>query len=122
MLLEDIIDYSKDDLLTDFGKATLVDRYLKPQEKSPQEAFLRTSTAFASNAEHAKRMYKYASNQWIGYASPVLSNAPERTKFAQEWEKNFTPDCFKSVLGALPISCFVGYVPDSREGIGFHYY
>ena len=122
MLLEDIIDYSKDDLLTDFGKTTLVDRYLKPQEKSPQEAFLRTSTAFASNAEHAKRMYKYASNQWIGYASPVLSNAPERTKFAQEWEKNFTPDCFKSVLGALPISCFVGYVPDSREGIGFHYY
>ena len=122
MLLEDIIDYSKDDLLTDFGKATLVDRYLKPQEKSPQEAFLRTSTAFASNAEHAKRMYKYASNQWVGYASPVLSNAPERTKFAQEWEKNFTPDCFKSVLGALPISCFVGYVPDSREGIGFHYY
>ena len=122
MLLEDIIDYSKDDLLTDFGKATLVDRYLKPQEKSPQEAFLRTSTAFASNAEHAKRMYKYASNQWTGYASPVLSNAPERTKFAQEWEKNFTPDCFKSVLGALPISCFVGYVPDSREGIGFHYY
>ena len=122
MLLEDIIDYSKDDLLTDFGKATLVDRYLKPQEKSPQEAFLRTSTAFASNAEHAKRMYKYASNQWIGYASPVLSNAPERTKFAQEWEKNFTPDCFKSVLGALPISCFVGYVPDSREGISFHYY
>lgn len=122
MLLEDIIDYSKDDLLTDFGKATLVDRYLKPQEKSPQEAFLRTSTAFASNAEHAKRMYKYASNQWIGYASPVLSNAPERTKFSQEWEKNFTPDCFKSVLGALPISCFVGYVPDSREGIGFHYY
>ena len=122
MLLEDIIDYSKDDLLTDFGKATLVDRYLKPQEKSPQEAFLRTSTAFASNAEHAKRMYKYASNQWIGYASPVLSNAPERTKFAQEWEKNFTPDCFKSVLGALPISCFIGYVPDSREGIGFHYY
>lgn len=122
MLLEDIIDYSKDDLLTDFGKATLVDRYLKPQEKSPQEASLRTSTAFASNAEHAKRMYKYASNQWIGYASPVLSNAPERTKFAQEWEKNFTPGCFKSVLGALPISCFVGYVPDSREGIGFHYY
>lgn len=122
MLLKDIIDYSKDDLLTDFGKATLVDRYLKPQEKSPQEAFLRTSTAFASNAEHAKRMYKYASNQWIGYASPVLSNAPERTKFAQEWEKNFTSDCFKSVLGALPISCFVGYVPDSREGIGFHYY
>lgn len=121
MLLADNIDYSKDGLLTNFGKATLEDRYLRPEETSPQEAFMRTSTAFASNEEHAKRMYKYSSNQWLGYASPVLSNAPVRTKFATEWDKNFTPDCFKSVLGALPISCFVGYVPDSREGISFHY-
>ena len=121
MLLADNIDYSKDGLLTNFGKATLEDRYLRPEETSPQEAFMRTSTAFASNEEHAKRMYKYSSNQWLGYASPVLSNAPVRTKFATEWNKNFTPDCFKSVLGALPISCFVGYVPDSREGISFHY-
>ena len=122
MLLSKYIDYSKDGLLTDFGKATLEDRYLNPEEKSPQESFMRTSTAFASNEEHAKRMYKYASNQWVGYASPVLSNAPIRTKFNLEWEKNFTPECFKSVLGALPISCFVGYVGDSREQIGFHYY
>lgn len=122
MLLESILDFSKDDLLTDFGKATLQDRYLKPFEFSPQHGFLRASTAFASNAEHATRMYGYASNQWIGFASPVLSNAPIRTKFSDNWIDNFKADNYESVLGALPISCFVGYVGDSREQIGFHYY
>ena len=122
MLLEQHIDYSRDSLLTTFGTETLKDRYLKPNETSPQQNFMRTSTAFASNEAHALRMYDYASKQWAGFASPVLSNAPVRTKFAEEWSKNFTPDCFESVLGALPISCFVGYVGDSREQIGFHYY
>lgn len=122
MLLEQHIDYSRDSLLTTFGTETLKDRYLKPNETSPQQNFMRTSTAFASNEAHALRMYDYASKQWVGFASPVLSNAPVRTKFAEEWSKNFTPDCFESVLGALPISCFVGYVGDSREQIGFHYY
>ena len=122
MLLEHILDYSRDELLTDFGKATLEDRYLKPNEKSPQEAFLRTSTAFASNAAHAERMYGYSSKQWLGYASPVLSNAPVRLKFSENWIDNFKAENYESVLGALPISCFVGFVPDSREGIGFHYY
>lgn len=122
MLLEHILDYSRDELLTDFGKATLEDRYLKPNEKSPQEGFLRASTAFASNAAHAERMYGYSSKQWLGYASPVLSNAPVRLKFSENWVDNFKAENFESVLGALPISCFVGYVQDSREGIGFHYY
>lgn len=122
MLLQHIIDLSRDANLTNFGKATLEDRYLKPFESSPQHAFLRASTAFASNEAHATRMYKYASLQWLGYASPVLSNAPVRTKFAEAWEENFGRDCFESVVGALPISCFLGYVGDSREEIGFHYY
>lgn len=122
MLLEHILDYSRDELLTNFGKATLEDRYLKTNEKSPQEGFLRTSTAFASNASHAERMYGYSSKQWLGYASPVLSNAPVRLKFSENWIDNFKAENFESVLGALPISCFVGFVPDSREGIGFHYY
>lgn len=122
MLLENILDYSRDELLTNFGKATLEDRYLKSNEKSPQNAFLRTSTAFASNPSHAERMYGYASKQWLGYASPVLSNAPVRLTFSENWVDNFKAENYLSVLGALPISCFVGYVPDSREGIGFHYY
>lgn len=120
-MLEQHIDYSRDALLTQFGKETLKDRYLKPNEKSPQDAFMRTSVAFASNEAHALRMYDYASKQWIGFASPVLSNAPVRTKFFQEYSKNFSRFAYESVLGALPISCFTGYVGDSREEIGFHY-
>ncbi len=30
------IDYNRDELLTDFGKTTLKDRYLLPDETSPQ--------------------------------------------------------------------------------------
>ena len=121
-LLDEHIDFSRDDLLTDFGKETLKDRYLKSHETSPQHGFMRTAVAFASNEEHAIRMYGYASKQWIGFASPVLSNAPIRTKFDQEYCKNFSQECYVSVRGALPISCFTGYVGDSREEIGFHYY
>ena len=58
--------------------------YLKPNETSPQQNFMRTATAFASNEAHALRMYDYASKQWVGFASPVLSNAPVRTKFAEK--------------------------------------
>lgn len=122
MLLSHLLDFDRDNKLTNFGKATLEDRYLKPNETSPQHAFLRASTAFASNEAHAERMYNYASKQWLGYASPILSNAPVRTKFAEAWEDNFNRACFLSVVGALPISCFLGYVGDSREEIGFHYY
>lgn len=115
------LDYSRDDLLTEFGKQTLTDRYLMKGEKSPQEIFNRTSSAFASNQEHAERMYFYASNQWLGYASPVLSNAPIRVKFCKDFKENFSKECFESVLGALPISCFTGTVGDSREDISNHY-
>lgn len=120
-MLQQHIDLSRDAFLTNFGKETLKDRYLKPQETSPQHAFMRASTAFASNEAHALRMYGYASKQWIGYASPVLSNAPVRTKFSTQYSKNFSAECYESVLGALPISCFLGYVGDSREEISFHY-
>ena len=34
-----MIDYDRDELLTDFGKTTLKDRYLLPEETSPQDGF-----------------------------------------------------------------------------------
>ena len=43
------MDYEKDNLLTDFGKTTLKDRYLLPDEHSPQDAFMRASQAFSDN-------------------------------------------------------------------------
>ena len=48
-------DYSKDCKLTDFGKATLIDRYLLPGEKF-QDMFLRVSKSYADDDEHAKNI------------------------------------------------------------------
>ena len=59
------MDYSKDNLLTDFGKTTLKDRYLLPDETSPQDAFMRAAKAFSDNEEMAERIYEYASDLWL---------------------------------------------------------
>ena len=59
------IDYSKDDLLTEFSKLTLQDRYLVGDEQSPQEAFARAAEAFADDEAHAQRIYDYASKLWL---------------------------------------------------------
>ena len=95
------IDYSKDKLLTEFSFKTLQDRYLVGDEKSPQEAFARAAEAFADDEQHAQRLYDYASNLWFMFATPVLSNGGTRR--------------------GLPISCFLNFVDDSREGITDHY-
>jgi len=95
------IDYSKDNLLTEFSFRTLEDRYLVGDEKSPQEGFARAAQAFADDDEHAQRLYDYASNLWFMFSTPVLSNGGTKR--------------------GLPISCFLNYVEDSREGITEHY-
>jgi ribonucleoside-diphosphate reductase alpha chain len=95
------IDYSRDKLLTDFSMKTLQDRYMVGDEKSPQEAFARAAEAFADDDDHAQRIYDYASNLWFMFATPVLSNG--------------------GTSRGLPISCFLNYVEDSREGITGHY-
>ena len=70
-----MIDYGRDDLLTSFGKTTLHDRYLLPEESSPQDAFYRAAKAFSDNEDMAERIYKYASKLWFMYSTPVLTNA-----------------------------------------------
>lgn len=120
-MLEHIIDLSRDSNMTQFGRETVMDRYLQKGETSPQHAFHRAATAFASNPAHAERMYEYISKQWYGCSSPSLSNAPVRTQFKDHHEANMSTECFESVKGAQPISCFTGYVPDSRIGIADHY-
>ena len=67
------LDRSRDDLLTDFGKKTLEDRYLLAGE-SYQDMFARVSTAYADDAEHAQRVYDYMSKLWFMPSTPVLSN------------------------------------------------
>ena len=95
------IDYSRDNLLTEFSKLTLQDRYLVGDEQSPQEAFARAAEAFADDDAHAQRIYDYASKLWFMFATPILSNGGTKR--------------------GLPISCFLNYIEDSREGITGHY-
>ena len=96
-----MINYDRDNLLTDFGKTTLKDRYLLPEETSPQDGFMRAAKAFSDNDEMAERIYNYASKLWFMYSTPILSNGG-------------------STRG-MPISCFLNYVGDSREGLTGHY-
>lgn len=120
-LLSEHIDYTADNHMVEAGRETVKDRYLVQQEKSPQDAYMRCATAFASNKEHALRMYSYMKKHWFGPASPVLANAPVRIKFIEEYERNFSHEAYETVYGPLPISCYTGYVPDSRVGIADHY-
>ena len=68
-----MINYDRDELLTDFGKTTLKDRYLLPEEESPQDAFARAAKAFSDNDEMAERIYNYASKLWFMFSTPILS-------------------------------------------------
>jgi len=90
------VDHSRDDLLTDFGKDTLNDRYLLPGE-SYQDLFVRVASAYADDGAHAQRLYDYISRLWFMPATPVLSNG--------------------GTGRGLPISCFLNSVPDSLNGI-----
>ena len=91
------IDYNRDELIGEFAKQTLRDRYMLPEERSPQDAYARAAKAFADDEAHAQRIYDYASQQWFMFATPLLSNG--------------------GTSRGLPISCFLNYVDDSREGI-----
>ena len=71
------IDRSRDKNLTDFGKATLSDRYLG-QDESYQDLFARVASTYADNNLHAQRLYNYISNLWFMPATPVLSNGGTR--------------------------------------------
>jgi ribonucleoside-diphosphate reductase alpha chain len=95
------IDTTKDNLLLRNAMDILKDRYLLPTENSPQEAFARACMHFADDKAHAERLYRYVSNLWFMFASPLLSNGGTER--------------------GLPISCFLNYVPDSREGLAAHY-
>jgi len=95
-----IIERSRDSLLTDFGKATLDNRYLLPGE-SYQDLFARVAAAYADDLEHAQRLYDYISKLWFMPATPVLTNG--------------------GADRGLPISCFLNQVDDSLAGIMENY-
>ena len=90
------IDRSRDSNLTDFGKATLTDRYLG-QNENFQDLFARVASVYADDNLHAQRIYNYISNLWFMPATPVLSNGGTER--------------------GLPISCFLNEANDSLKGI-----
>src|SRR5271156_6160712 len=90
------IDRSRDALLTEFGRATLDDRYLMPGE-SYQDLFARVASFYGNDAGHAQRLYDYISKMRFMPATPVLSNGGTQR--------------------GLPISCFLNEASDSLDGI-----
>jgi ribonucleoside-diphosphate reductase alpha chain len=58
------VDRSRDSLLTDFGRATLTDRYLMPGEEF-QDLFARVASQYGDNQAHAQRLYDYMSKLWF---------------------------------------------------------
>lgn len=97
-------DPARDALLSDHAKSLLAKHYLREGEQ-PQDGYARAATAWAGgDAALAQRLYDAVSRGWFMFASPVLSNAP------RPGEK----------IKALPISCFLTYVPDSIQGLCEH--
>jgi ribonucleoside-diphosphate reductase alpha chain len=90
------MDRSRDAFLTDFGRATLDDRYLLPGE-SYQDLFARVASFYGDDTGHAQRLYDYISRMWFMPATPVLSNGGTKR--------------------GLPISCFLNEASDSLDGI-----
>ena len=90
------IDRGRDDLLTEFGKAVLDDRYLLPDE-GYQDLFARVSSYYGDDSAHAQRLYNYMSRLWFMPSTPVLSNG--------------------GTDRGLPISCFLNEASDSLDGI-----
>lgn len=91
------IDLSRDELFDSLGLTRLKESYMRDEETSPQERFAYVAEAFASDPEHAQRIYDYASKHWLSFSTPILSYG-------------------RSNKG-LPISCFLSYLDDSAEGL-----
>jgi ribonucleoside-diphosphate reductase alpha chain len=91
------IDYSRDSLFDKLGIQRLEESYMREDETSPQHRFAYVSTTFASNLEHAQRLYEYSSKHWLSYATPILS--------------------FGRSKRGMPISCFLNFIDDTAEGL-----
>lgn len=90
-------DYSRDALFDELGIKRLKESYMKDDEVSPQDRFAHVSASFASNQDHAQRLYDYSSKHWLSYSTPILS--------------------FGRNKRGLPISCYLNYLDDTSEGL-----
>ncbi len=90
-------DYSRDALFDELGIKRLKESYMRDDEVSPQDRFAYVSASFASNQDHAQRLYDYSSKHWLSYSTPILS--------------------FGRNKRGLPISCYLNYLDDTSEGL-----
>jgi len=91
------MDYAKDKLFDPLGLKRLKESYMREDENSPQERLAYVSNTFGTDDSHSQRLYNYASSHWLSYSTPILS--------------------FGRSKRGLPISCFLPYLHDSREGL-----
>ena len=91
------IDTSRDELFDKLGIQRLKESYMTDDEDTPQKRFAFVSSQFASNPEHAQRLYDYSSKHWLSYSTPILS--------------------FGRSKKGMPISCFLNYINDTAEGL-----
>jgi ribonucleoside-diphosphate reductase alpha chain len=91
------IDESRDELFDKLGIQRLRESYMREEETTPQERFAYVSSSFASNPEHAQRLYDYSSKHWLSYSTPILSYGRSKR--------------------GMPISCFLNYIEDTAEGL-----
>src|SRR6056300_1154915 len=91
------IDLSRDELFDKLGLQRLRESYMREDEESPQHRFAYVSTTFASNPEHAQRLYDYSSKHWLSYSTPILA--------------------YGRTGKGMPISCFLNYIEDTAEGL-----
>lgn len=100
------VDLERDKRLTEQAYKLVTEFYLADDETSPQEAYARAAVAYsADDTDLAQRIYDYVSKGYFMFSSPILSNAPKP----------------KGKHKALPISCFLGYVPDTVKGLIEHH-
>ena len=98
------LDNSRDSRLDPLARDLLTGFYLREGE-SFQQGFARPALAFCGgDLELAQAIYDDVSQGWAMYSSPVMSNAPAPGE----------------AVKAMPISCFLSFVPDTREGLVDH--
>lgn len=106
------IDLSRDDKMSKFSRTLLSKHYLINNETSPQQMFARSAENFCyGDYELAQRIYDYVSKGWANFSSPISSNS-----VAGKWKDGEFISKLKKKSKAMPISCFVQYVPDTIDG------
>ena len=93
-------DHQLDSAITEPGRRLMEKRFLQEGE-TVRERLAHACVAYAPNMTVANRLAAAVTKGWFMFATPVLTNA--------------------GTSRGLPISCFLNYVDDSRQGLADHY-